>query len=124
MSDSSETKQLFAQMNVERGALVVHIVGPTFGEREGPIIQKMIEDRLDEEETELAFVVLNFADVGFMNSSGLGACVMIHRIATAQKKKVVPYALSDELLKVIKMTQMDKLFKLAEDEKKLAKILK
>ncbi len=124
MPDTPEAKQLFAHLSVERGALIVHVVGPNFGEREGPIVQKMIETRLDEEGDDLAYVVLNFADVGFMNSSGLGSCVMIHRVSTALKKKVVLYALSDDLLKVFKMTRMDKLFKLADDEKKLAKIIK
>lgn len=123
MSPSPESKQLFASISVDGHAMRVGVVGPNFGEREGPVVQKMIQSKFEETSDGFKFVVLDFSDVDFMNSSGLGSCVMIHRQVTAEKAKVVLYALGDDLRQVFKMTRMDKLFKLADDEKKLGKII-
>ena len=114
---------LFAELSVDRGVLTARLVGPTIGEREGSVIGGMIEAHLDESSDPVAFVVLDFSDVSFINSAGLGACVSIHNTAKAKSAAVVLYSLQPALRDVFKMTRLDKVFKMADDPERLAKVL-
>lgn len=123
MSASQGNPQLFAAIANEGSAARVKLVGPNFGEREGPIVVSMIESHLDEHGSAVKTVVLDFTDVEFINSSGLGSCVTIHRNATARKNKVALFNLSKPLLEVFKMTHLHKLFKVVDSDKALAKLM-
>ena len=83
----------------------------------------MIDARLGEMATPPRFVVLDFSDVTYINSAGLGACVMIHRICQPRKAPVVMYGLRPEIETVFKMSGLHKIFKIAMNEQKLEKIV-
>ena len=119
---TAEPTQLFADMQFNDGVLMARLVGPNFGQREGPVVVSMIEAELEKAPARL--IVLDCSDISFINSSGLGSCVVIHNRAKAIKGKAVLYALRKDLVDVFKMTRMDKLFVIAEDAKKLGKVLK
>jgi len=119
---TSESTQLFADMQFNDGVLMARLVGPNFGQREGPVVVSMIEAELAKSPARL--IVLDCSDISFINSSGLGSCVVIHNRAKAIDGKVVLYALRKDLVDVFKMTRMDKLFVIAADAKRLAKVMK
>lgn len=121
---ASEPTALFADVTVEGGVLTARLVGPSIGQREGPIIASTIEAKFVDAAPPVRHVVLDFADVTYINSSGLGSCVTIHNQAKSQKAGVVLYRMRDDIRDVFKMTRMDKIFKIAPDEKKLAKFVK
>ena len=118
-----EPRQLYADVHVGGHVLTARLVGPSFGEREGPVVTNMIAAKLADAATPIKYVVLDLADVEFINSSGLGSCVTMHNQAKAKKAVLVIHALRKDLLPVFKMTRMDKLFKMAEDAKRLSKII-
>ena len=80
MSDNGGTEpvnqQLFADLALDNEVLTAHMVGPSVGGREAPIISRMVQDRINEVGNGLRYVVLDFSDVTFINSAGLGACVI------------------------------------------------
>ncbi len=116
------TSQLFAHLSQQRGVLTARLVGPSIGQREGEVIAGMIEVKLADE-LPVAFVVLDFTEVSFINSAGIGACVSIHTRARKGNAVVVLYAMQEGIGEVFKMTRLDKIFKIADSPKRLAKII-
>ncbi len=116
------SSQLFASIERQDSAARVRVVGPNFGEREGPIVTSMIETFVEEQPT-VKVIVLDFTDVEFINSSGLGSCVTIHRNATGGKRKVALFGVCPNIMEVFKMTHLHKLFKMVENENALNKLV-
>ncbi len=114
--DSAE--QLFAELSLERGVLTAHLVGPSIGQREGEVIAGMIQEKLQGTEP-VGFVVVDFSQVSFINSAGLGSCVVVHNESKARGATVVLYAMQANIRDIFKMTRLDKIFKTADDPKRL-----
>jgi len=114
--------QLFARVTLERGVLTARLVGPSIGQREGPVIGAMVKKQL-EANSDIAWIVLDFAEVDFINSAGIGACVGMHNDAKGRKAKVVLHAMRANLKDVFKMTRLDKIFTITDDDKRLAKVV-
>lgn len=125
MSDQGQVsgKQLFADINTEGAVLTARLVGPNMGQREAPIISSMVQEHIAESTTPLRFIVLDFREIEFISSVGLGVCVEIHNNAKSRKAVVVLYGLRPDAESLFKMTRMDKIFKLADSEKRLVKII-
>ena len=66
-------------------------------------------------------LVLDLNEVRFMASAGIGALLELRKMATAAGGKLVVFGLSDELLEVLKLTNLDRIFVIAKDEKKAIK---
>jgi len=111
-----------ADISVGGRAMRVIPAGPDFSEQEGNGIARMIDAALAAPDAgAVRFLVLDFARVTFMNSSGIGSCLTIHKGAKDRKKKVIVCGLSKDITDVFRAARLDKLFKIAEDEEKVAK---
>ena len=119
-----EPPQLFVDFPVAGGGVVVaRLVGPSFGAHEAPIISSAVLERMKAEQP-LRHVVLDMSDITFMNRRGLGACVEIRNAAAAAGAKAALLSVHDEIRGVLKLTKLDKLFKIVDDRKGLEKLLK
>ncbi len=118
--DSSEER--FAEIVVERGVLTARLTGPSVGEREGEVVAGMIQARLEGPDA-ISSIVLDFTDISFINSAGLGSCVTVHNDAKPRGAAVVLYGMHASIRDIFTMTRLDKLFQIAEDEKRLEKIV-
>ncbi|TVQ55127.1 MAG: anti-sigma factor antagonist [Phycisphaerales bacterium] len=126
MSDSSATgtgESVFARSKFAEGVLMVKLVGPSIGQREGPIIAQTIRDDLQKLPAPPRVTVLHFGDVTFLNSTGLGMCIELHNEFKQRKIRLILYRIAPEILSVLKMTKMDRLFTIIDDPKKLEKEL-
>lgn len=56
-------------------------------------------------------VLLDFGGVSYINSAGLGACVATFKRARELDQEVVLCGLSDDVLKIFKLTQLTAIFK-------------
>ncbi len=119
-SDSSEER--FAEIIIERGVLTARLTGPSVGQREGEVVTSMIQARLEGPDP-VHSIVLDFTDVSFINSAGLGSCVTVHNDAKSRGAAVILYGMDASIRDVFTMTRLDKLFKIADDEKRLKKII-
>jgi len=63
-------------------------------------------------------IVLDFANVRFLSSSTLGVLMTLRKKAESIKGKIFLCGLREEPLKVFKITRLDKLFKLFDNEEK------
>ena len=121
-NEGDSAEQLFADLSLERGVLTARLVGPSIGQREGEVIAGMIEEKLKGTES-VAYVVVDFSQVSYINSAGLGSCVVVHNESKARGATVVLYAMQANIRDIFKMTRLDKVFKVADDAQRLTKIL-
>ncbi len=117
--DSSEER--FAEILIERGVLTARLTGPSVGQREGEVVAAMIQARLEGPDT-VNSIVLDFTDISFINSAGLGSCITVHNDAKPRGAAVVLYGMDASIRDIFAMTRLDRFFKIADDEKRLEKL--
>ncbi|MEM1072057.1 MAG: STAS domain-containing protein [Planctomycetota bacterium] len=107
MSESSFTRS-------ERvgDAVVVNILAAQIGDRESQIIQDEIASAAGPAGWRVA---VDMADVTFLASAGLGALVSVHNQAKGAKGKLAVCNLAPDLLQMLKLTNLDKLFMIKKD---------
>lgn len=103
------------------GVLDAKIKFEKLTEREGPIIVNEITADAPGCGWKIA---LDMADVTFMASAGIGAIVTLHKRCKANGGKLAVYGLSDDLLQLLKLTRLNKLFTIADDKDAAIKALK
>ncbi len=59
------------------------------------------------------FILLDMSKVGFMDSSGLGACMAVHKMLSEKNGLVVLAKLSEAVGKVFRLTRADQKLKVA-----------
>ncbi len=126
MTDSSTTgsgESVFARSKIAEGVLMIKLVGPNIGQREAPIIAQTIREDLERLPDPPRAAVLHFGDVTFLNSTGLGMCIELHNDFKKRKIRLILYKIAPDILSVLKMTKMDRLFTIVDDPKRLEKEL-
>ena len=78
----------------------------------GKELYHLVEDRNHKK------VVLDFSNVQFLSSSALGVLITLKKKSDAIKGKVLICSMRDELMKVFKITKLNKMFEFYEDEEK------
>ncbi|HEX9268323.1 MAG TPA: STAS domain-containing protein [Candidatus Limnocylindria bacterium] len=61
-------------------------------------------------------IVMNFTDLEYMNSGGIGLLVTLLVRANRQKQRIVAYGLSDHYRQIFELTRLDESFGIHEDE--------
>jgi len=92
---------------VSKGVLVATLTTNSLSDYES----RVVADEIQKEAPKgLWNIVLDFKQVEFMASAGIGMILTLVHGAKAQKGKIVVANLNDEIHKVLKMTKVDKLF--------------
>ncbi len=76
-------------------------------------IQKAIQEKK-------LFLVANMADVGFIDSSGVGMLITCHQDLKAAGGRLILMRLSDDIYDLFEMTSIDRLFEIVDNEEELA----
>ena len=106
------------------GTLLIKPTGPSVGQREAPIIQEEVKPYVEAMGKDLEHLVLDMSTTTFMSSMGLGMCIALRNSASAAKGDAILFGLSKELLGLMSMMKIEKLYKIAKDQKQLDKLLK
>ena len=106
------------------GTLLIKPTGPSVGQREAPIIQEEVKPYVEAMGKDLEHLVLDMSTTTFMSSMGLGMCIALRNSASAAKADAILFGLSKELLGLMSMMKIEKLYKIAKDQKQLDKLLK
>ena len=77
-------------------------------------VQKLIE-------TKPRVVVIDFKDVTFMDSSGLGALVLSLKTVRAAGCKLLLCSLNEQIMMLLELTDMHKVFKIFDSREELEK---
>jgi len=111
------------EITQQGGVLLIKPIGPSVGQREAPIIQDEAKPFLEELGSDLKHVVLDLSMVTFMSSMGLGMCISFRNNASAVKADAILFGLNKELHTLMSMMKIEKLYKIAKDQKHLDKLL-
>lgn len=117
-------RHLFVRCEEINGHIVARLTTPSIGQRESPIIVNDVTRMFEDVSMENKSLILDFSAVDYINSMGIGMCIELRNHANASGvKQVVLYNLKPEIMQVLKMTRIDKVFTIIDKEKKLEKIL-
>ncbi len=120
---SGQKPSPFVEVTTSRGVLSAKLVGPSIGQHEAtPILENVIR-AMEGLGSKLRSVVLDFADVSFLNSTGLAACIEIRNRAHTQGVQVVAYRLNDDLTALFKMVKVERLYTVANTPEELKQAL-
>ncbi len=81
-------------------------------EREGPILANELGEVAKKRSCKL---IVDLTQVYMISSAGIGSLVQLHRACEADKGKLVLFGLNKELLELLKIARLDRLFKIAPD---------
>ena len=66
-------------------------------------------------------IVLNFSELGYMNSGGIGLVVTLLVRANRQKQKLFAYGLNDHYRQIFELTRLDEAIGIYDDEEQALK---
>ncbi len=69
-------------------------------------------------------LVINFANINFVSSAGLGRLVKMYKLSKKSKGKIKLCNIKPNILQVLKVTKLDKIFEIHNDEDKAVKSFK
>lgn len=96
--------------------LTIRPAGPQVGQRESPIITDEVTPFLTQAGKALKVMILDLSEVTFMSSMGLGMCIAFRNKAAAAGAKSILYGASKEMLQLLSMMKIEKLYVIAKDE--------
>lgn len=105
------------EVKVEKNAEIVQVV------LKGELVLNNASSVKDEVKAKLASeeepkVLVNLAELGFVDSSGLGVLISWFKLVNEKKGRIVFCSPGDYVAKIIKIAKLDKILMLAEDEEK------
>ena len=115
------TPSLFAQIQSKDGVLSIRLVGPSIGQREVPIIAEQVIAAIAQNPKGIRWLALDFTDVTFINSMGLGMCIDFRNRVSKSGAKAALVGMNQQLLDLFKMVKVDRLFAIPKDANDAAK---
>lgn len=103
--------------------LTVRPAGPQVGQRESPIITDEVTPYLKNAGKSLRGLVLDLSDITFMSSMGLGMCIAFRNQAATVGAKSILYGASKDLLQLLAMMKIERLYSIAKSEDELKVLL-
>ena len=103
-------RSLFVDISFSKGVLNACIVGPRVGEREAPVIANAINTKLKQYGKKVSSLVLDFSEVQFISSLGLGMCIDVRNTAEQCEATTSIVGLTCNLNELFLMMRLDRLF--------------
>jgi anti-anti-sigma factor len=109
----------------QQGHLRAVVLAPTPGTREVPTITEEVAAALDAmgESARGRCFILDLSQVRSLTSLGLGMCVNLRNRAEHAGMRPVLFGASSELLELLRLMRLDRLFTLAADQRGLERLL-
>lgn len=108
-------RSLFVDVSYSNGILNACIVGPRIGEREAAIVANAVNAKIKEFGSKITSLVLDFTDVQFVSSLGLGMCIDVRNTAENCNADTAIVGLTTHLKELFEMMRLDRLFKIQSD---------
>jgi len=121
--DTDHKQTPLVEISWKSPVLLVHPAGPQIGQRETPILNDEIRPFLKKAGKALKFLVIDASSVTFMSSMGLGMLIGLRNEANAVGAKSVLYGANKDLLGVLSVMKIEKLFTIVKDQDAMRKIV-
>ena len=109
-SNTNKRRSLFVETAYENGTVYATLIGPRIGEREAAIIANSVNSKLQECGSKVKKLVLDFSEVQFISSLGLGMCIDVRNTAEQTKASTSIVGLTCHLKELFEMMRLDRLF--------------
>jgi anti-anti-sigma regulatory factor len=124
MSETEPTRQPRAvEIKAEGDMIAAKIIGPVIEANRAQIIVEDVGKAIDDAASGLRFVVLDFDEVTFVNSTGIGACLELGTRAKAKGALPVIYRLTDDVTEILTRCKVDSIYTFVQSQDELAKVL-
>ena len=108
--NGNSRKSLFVDVTFQNGTMNACLVGPRIGEREATVVANAINAKLKEYGSKVNTLVLDFSEVQFVSSLGLGMCIDVRSTAEQCKASTAIVGLTQHLTELFEMMRLDRLF--------------
>ncbi len=108
--NGNSRKSLFVDVTFQNGTMNACLVGPRIGEREATVVANAINAKLKEYGSKVNTLVLDFSEVQFVSSLGLGMCIDVRNTAEQCKASTSIVGLTQHLTELFEMMRLDRLF--------------
>ena len=109
-SNTNKRRPLFVETTYANGTVYATLIGPRIGEREAAIIANSINSKLNECGSKVSNLVLDFTEVQFISSLGLGMCIDVRNTAEQVQASTSIVGLTCHLKELFEMMRLDRLF--------------
>ena len=100
----------------QAGVVTARFLTATVGERDATSMAPAVHDAMEPLGQSLRWLVIDFSQVTFLNSYGLGMCIDLSRRAEAQAGQTALIGLSQELRDLLHVVKVERLFSIVDDE--------
>ena len=105
------------------GVVTARIIGPAVEEHRGNAIVETVGRAIDEAADSVRFLVLDFGNVTFINSSGIGCCLQLCNGLNERGIRTILYRPSSKLHEIFREMNLVRLFQVVETADDLAAAL-
>jgi len=123
MALTTESGKAPVELDLRHGHLVAQVTAQVLGQREAQEAAEAITKALLAFEGKGRCFVLDLGRVSMLSSLGLGMCVDTRHRALERGMRPVMYGLSPQLLELMRMMKVDRLFTFVHGPAELARIL-
>jgi len=109
-SEENQRKSLFVDISYANGVMNACVVGPRIGEREATVVANAVNAQLKQYGTKVKALVLDFSEVQFISSLGLGMCIDVRNTAEQNNANTSIIGLTSHLKELFEMMRLDRLF--------------
>jgi anti-anti-sigma factor len=124
MTDAPSTRQPRAvDIKAEGDMLAARIVGPVIEANRARIIMDDVGQAIEQAGSGLRFMVLDFEEVTFINSTGIGVCLQLGNRARAQGARPILYRLTADVNEIFTRCRVDAVYTIVQTTDELTKLL-
>ena len=109
-TSNTPRRPLFVETTYKNATVYATLVGPRIGEREAAIIANSVNNKLNECGPKVKNLVLDFSEVQFISSLGLGMCIDVRNTAEQMQASTSIIGLTCHLKELFEMMRLDRLF--------------
>ncbi|MDP7006482.1 MAG: STAS domain-containing protein [Phycisphaerales bacterium] len=107
---TDKRRSLFVDVTYSNGVMGASIVGPRIGEREATIVANAVNAKLKDYGSKVKSLVLDFSEIQFISSLGLGMCIDVRNTAEKVNATTTIIGLTPHLNELFVMMRLDCLF--------------
>ena len=124
MSDTQSAQQPRAvEIKAEGDTIAAKIIGPVIEANRAQVILDDVGRAIDDAGSGLRFLVLDFDEVTFINSTGIGMCLQLGTRARAKAAHPILYRLTRDVNEILTRCKVDAVYTIVQSQAELAKLL-
>ncbi len=120
MPEADHQQQLrAADITCESGTVTARLVGPVIEQHRGRAIVDSVSKAIAEADEAVRYLVLDFSEITFINSSGIAACIELRNDLHEKGSKSIIFQPTVEVAEIFRKVKLDQLYTIARTSNEL-----